>query len=91
MKRKKYPVEDGHIAPPEYAERTYYPWNDVQVGGSFFIPKDKEVAVRSCRQNVYAANRRFEARGMLNRYRAWCEYADEAKRQFKGMRIQRTQ
>ena len=91
MARKKYAIEEGYTAPPEYAERTYYPWNEVGVGGTFFIPKDKEVAVRSCRQNVYAANRRFEARGHVNRYRAWCEYEDEAKKVFKGMRIQRTQ
>lgn len=90
INRKKYAVEEGHMPPPEYAERTYYPWHEVKVGGSFFIPESNNVAIRSCRQNVYAANRRFEARGEPNRYRAWREYADPEKTQPTGMRILRT-
>lgn len=89
--RKTYPIEAGYTPPPEYAERTYYPWREVKVGGSFFIPETNGVAIRSCRQNVYAANRRFEAKGEPNRYRAWREYKDEDKKIPTGMRILRTQ
>lgn len=88
--RKTYPVEAGVEPPPEYADRTYYPWNEVAVGGSFFIPKESAVAVRSCRQNVYAANRRYEAKGLTNKYRTWREFEPGTKI-FTGMRIQRVE
>lgn len=88
--RRTYPVEPGVTPPPEYAERIYYPWNEVEIGGSFFIPKESPIAVRSCRQNVYAANRRFEAKGLPNKYRAWREF-EQATNAFRGMRIQRVE
>ena len=85
--RKIYPVESG-VSKPKSAERTYYPWKTTAVGESFHIPRSVDVAIRSCRQNVYAANRRFKEKNLPHRFEAWREFSADSK-EFIGMRVQR--
>lgn len=69
MSTYPYPIETGIPMPPKYAGRRRYPWQDLGVGQSFFVPvadlQELEAlwySLTSCRRNAEKHGKKFALR-----------------------------